>query len=42
MTVDFYHGFWSPAKRPGVRLFLSRGDRFVDGEFDDDIHDDIV
>lgn len=46
MTVDFYHGFWSPAKRlkspSGVRLFLSRGDKFFDGDFDDNTHDDIL
>lgn len=44
-TIDFYHGFWSPANRltspPGGKLFLSRRNQFVDGDFDDNIHDDI-
>lgn len=45
-TVDFYHGFGSPANRlkspSGGKLFLSRGDLFVDSDFDDNIHDDIL
>lgn len=45
-AIDFYHGFWSPANRlkspSGVKLSLGRGDQFVDGDFDDNIRDDIL
>lgn len=47
-TVDFYYGFWSLETRLasllGTKPLPTRGNhlRFVDGDFDDNIHDDIL